>query len=105
MMRLTSYNLLSISIALLLSTTSTYEVTATYQWKICHSQQHHDTPPSQWDNDTYRKLCFLHRNDTTSTPGTALFQHWLADYTYNSTGSTKGTKGEKRFEGAHFDFF
>ena len=28
----------------------------------------------------YQKYCFLQRNDHTSTPGTALFQHWLSDY-------------------------
>lgn len=70
-------------------------------WTTCHSfvqREHTDTasklsienpiPPSHWSEDDASKYCFLQRNlsDGTSTyssvaPGTALFQHWLANVT------------------------
>jgi hypothetical protein len=66
-------------------------------WTICQSSVHQSVPPSQWQADTYKKLCFT-RHDTPpfptnahTAPGTALFQHWIRQHqneTFPSAGAS-----------------
>lgn len=75
---------------MLLAASTTLSTTSFAQhWTICSSFPNNSTyntsqniPPSKWNTTTYTKQCFLHRNDTTSTPGTSLFQYLLYNYYY-----------------------
>jgi len=68
--------------------TSSFATAINQHWTICSSfpnstfNTQNYIPPSKWNTTTYTKQCFLHRNDTTSTPGTALFQYLLHNYYY-----------------------
>ena len=65
-------------------------------WTTCHSFVHrghtasntNSIPPSQWSENDFSKYCFLQGNlsddpsaYSSMSPGTALFQHWLANVT------------------------
>lgn len=51
-------------------------------------------PPSQWEDNEVKKYCFLQRNlsedesqYSSLAPGTALFQHWLSEFSGNENSS------------------
>ncbi|KAL7499273.1 hypothetical protein ACHAWT_006894 [Skeletonema menzelii] len=61
-------------------------------WTICKSV-HKDIPPSQWELSIYQQNCFQRHDippfatDATTAPGTALFQHWIRDDSYQNETS------------------
>lgn len=59
------------------------------EWTICRAKSGQTaaasriSPPSQWKGVAYNELCFLKRR--AAIPGTALLQHWLADFANNAS--------------------
>ena len=115
--QLTSVAVLVVIIAIASSTmTSAATEDANYTWIICNS--HRDVPsttgtsrlhkeglvpPSQWDSATHQQHCFLQRTDTSSAPGTALFQHWLADFDSNITNDSNNKSQNTKHNHDSFD--
>lgn len=71
-------------------------------WTTCHSfpptnlttEHLNHTPPSHWERADVDRYCFLNRNlsedssrYSSLSPGTALLQHWLADFFTNENPS------------------